>query len=286
MIAAVALAWAAYIALGIYSARRAWLAGRGLPAWARRLGACVVVAVFFAPSLIPAGHGVGVGPALVAGAIWHEGDEILKFMLLPIAVTAAAAFVLASFVSVFRGRTSPAPAAPELPVGRAEAIATALVLLSPVAGFAGLHAAQEVALRNERESREAQYRASSRAEADARATGTWRSGSAGGPPVLYLSHEAVAGSGAMLARAPASGEVVVIASPGALPPGTPVMVRDGAGKMIGSATTDANGGFELRVSAKRDDYLRVVPVEIRRAPTNAIRATQVVDAPEPLSPKP
>jgi hypothetical protein len=277
---AMLLVWLGYLALGIYCARRTWQVSRAFPAlWMRRLATSLVLAVFFAPSLIPAGHGVGRGPALVAGAVWHELRHLPAAMLLPMAATAAVCFVVGSVVARLRA-TSPHPSAAAglAPVGRAETIATALLLALPLGGFAGMWAAQGRALRIERESLDAQFLARAQAEADAQAAGAWTRDPANGPPVMHLSHEAVASSGTLLARVPASGDVIVMASPGTLPPGTPVMIRDGAGKPIAGATSDANGGFEARVTARKGDYLRVVPVQILGAPAAA--------APDALSPKP
>ena len=289
MIAAVLLLWFGYLALGIYCARRAWQAARVLPApWMRRLATSLVLAVFFAPSLIPAGHGVAPGPAWIAGAVWHEVRHLPQAMLLPMGVTALIFFALATLIRWLRG--SPPAAQPAAPLGRGEALATTLLLALPVAGFAGMWVAQTAALRAERSALDAQFLGEAQASADAEAKGAWNTGSANGPPVLYLPSPSDLDSGGVtLARVPATGEVIVAAAPGTLRPGTPVMIRDGTGKPIGGASADANGAFEARVHATQGSYLRVVPVEIVRSRSVigvSQQAPAAAVAPDQVSPTP
>lgn len=283
----VELIWLGYVALAFYCAHRAWQVSRALQATAlRRLLASVVLAAFLAPSLIPAGHGAGLGPALVAGAVWHDPAALPKVMLLPMVATAAVFFALASLRAWLAGRvsTAAAPAAHAVanpPVGRNEAIATALLLLIPPLGFAVLWFAHGEGLRIERESRDAAFVAQARAEMDRTTVGRWGRESASSRWVLDLSHGSGLDAGVTLPRVPVTGEVLVLASPGTLAPGVPVVFRSGEGKVVGSATADANGAFEARFLAKKDDYLRVVPVRIGgpRARTNPIAATPVVAEP-------
>lgn len=272
MTGAVLLAWAAYLALGIYCVRRAWRVSRGFPGWARRLTTCMVFAVFFAPSLIPAGHGVGFGPALIAGAIWQDAEAVAKFMLLPMAAMAAAGFALASLCAAVRDLgVAPAPTpnadAAESPVGRVEIVAAALLLSLPAIGFTGLRHAHAQWLQGQRETSAVGFAGQVRAERDATASGAWRREVVNQREtwVLRLAYDSGAASGITLARTPVAGELMVMGTPGTLPPGTVVNVRTDEGRSVGSATADANGGFEVRLTAKQDAYLRVVPIQFVRA---------------------
>lgn len=59
-----ALLWA-YVALAIYCARKIWRTS-SKPEWLRIQACALLLAVFFAPAFVAAGHGGGVAPAWFA----------------------------------------------------------------------------------------------------------------------------------------------------------------------------------------------------------------------------
>jgi hypothetical protein len=74
-----------------------------VPKWIRRALACLVLAIFFAPSVIGAGHGGGFGPAWLALFQTYP----LKLGVLPIAITFALFFSAGTLISWHRARPAP-----------------------------------------------------------------------------------------------------------------------------------------------------------------------------------
>lgn len=98
--AAVLALWIGYLGLASLCAWGALRITRSAVSWQRRAAVSLVLAIFFAPSAVGAGHGGGIGPA------WIALFQMFPFKLgvVPILVTFVAFFVIGSVAGWLGGR--------------------------------------------------------------------------------------------------------------------------------------------------------------------------------------
>jgi hypothetical protein len=96
MVATIWVAYTTVAALSVWGVLRA--ASQAAP-WQRRVVASLVLAVFFAPSVVGGGHGGGIGPAWLALFQMFP----IKLGLLPIASTFLVIFGITSAIAWSRG---------------------------------------------------------------------------------------------------------------------------------------------------------------------------------------
>jgi xanthine/uracil/vitamin C permease (AzgA family) len=93
---------AAYVAVGIYTTKFVRGLAAQRPIWVRNLAGAVVLTIFFAPTLVGAGHGVGMAPAWVALVDPESSGIILKIALQAMILSGVIFFIVGVVVDLVR----------------------------------------------------------------------------------------------------------------------------------------------------------------------------------------
>lgn len=99
-VAVVAALSIVYAVIGLFLAWGVARLCRRFPPWLGRVPTCFILALFFAPSVIGAGHGGGIGPAWIVLVQMHP----LRLGVTPILVTFAVFYGLVSATAFAKSR--------------------------------------------------------------------------------------------------------------------------------------------------------------------------------------
>jgi len=87
-----------YVAAAVYVTRKVWAVTGRYHDWARVLLGALVLTIFFAPAVIGAGHGAGIGPAWVALVDPNSNRFVTRGAWISLGVTWIAFFAIGVIV--------------------------------------------------------------------------------------------------------------------------------------------------------------------------------------------